>query len=104
MGDKLQKKLVDRLRASAKINGKICADCTDKCNVSGVQGCGPWESDWAFQHKCKGISMSLWTAEEVASIEEGGNVRHTPEAGDTGKIRKFITLKYRDKKWDLSHR
>ena len=22
-----------------------------------------------------------------------------PEAGDTGKIRKFITLKYRDKKW-----
>ena len=26
-----------------------------------------------------------------------------PEAGDTGKIRKFITLKYRDKKWYRAH-
>jgi len=25
-----------------------------------------------FQHKCKGISMSKWTAEEVKTIEGGG--------------------------------
>ena len=26
-----------------------------------------------FQHKCKGISMSKWTLEEVKLIENGGN-------------------------------
>lgn len=28
-----------------------------------------------FQHKCKGISMSKWTAEEVKAIEAGGNLK-----------------------------
>jgi hypothetical protein len=86
--------------------------------------------------------MSRWTPEEVAAIEEGGNIKaeatwlatwkpsdfpvqapspfqtsyreraacgpqivitrralQIPEAGDTNKIRKFITLKYKDKRW-----
>jgi len=28
-----------------------------------------------FQHKCKGISMSKWTANEVKAIEAGGNTK-----------------------------
>jgi len=28
-----------------------------------------------FQHKCKGISMSKWTADEVKAVEAGGNLK-----------------------------
>ena len=28
-----------------------------------------------FQHKCKGISMSKWTPDEVKAIESGGNLK-----------------------------
>ena len=28
-----------------------------------------------LQHKCKGISMSKWTAEEVKAVEAGGNLK-----------------------------
>eukprot|EP00961_Rhodomonas_salina_P102062 1372886-Rhodomonas_salina.1 len=28
-----------------------------------------------FQHKCKSISMSKWTAEEVKKVESGGNLK-----------------------------
>ena len=66
-----------------------------------------------FQHKCKGISMSKWSPEEVKAIESGGNEKDQavwlggwdstkfpkPAPGDLEKIRKFIQMKYVERRW-----
>ncbi|EKX46489.1 hypothetical protein GUITHDRAFT_70524, partial [Guillardia theta CCMP2712] len=71
-----------------------------------------------FQHKCKGISLSNWTKEEVAAIEQGGNTKAQeewmacwsekdfpiPESGDKERIRTFIQKKYVDRKWHISRK
>jgi hypothetical protein len=66
-----------------------------------------------LQFKVKGISMSVFTAEDVADVAAGGNVAHNllymakyqakdvpvPNGSDVGKLRDFIKSKYNDKKW-----
>ena len=66
-----------------------------------------------FQHKCKGISMSKWSPEEVKAIENGGNEKDQaiwlgawdpakfpkPAPGDLEKIRKFMQMKYVERRW-----
>ena len=90
--------------------GQICLDYnTFVCmTCSGVHR--------EFQHKCKGISMSKWTPEEVRAIENGGNEKDQavwlgswdparfpkPAPGDLEKIRKFIQMKYVERRWYVS--
>eukprot|EP00281_Chroomonas_sp_CCMP1168_P033933 CAMPEP_0206256802 /NCGR_PEP_ID=MMETSP0047_2-20121206/24984_1 /ASSEMBLY_ACC=CAM_ASM_000192 /TAXON_ID=195065 /ORGANISM="Chroomonas mesostigmatica_cf, Strain CCMP1168" /LENGTH=175 /DNA_ID=CAMNT_0053683311 /DNA_START=94 /DNA_END=617 /DNA_ORIENTATION=- len=118
----LQEKLTTRLRQFARTSGgKVCADCTEKgpgqiCldfNTFVCMTCSGIHRE--FQHKCKGISMSKWTPTEVRNIEAGGNDKDRaiylgkwrekdfpiPEAGDKARIRKFIELKYQEKRWYL---
>lgn len=67
-----------------------------------------------MNNKVKGISVSKWTAEEIADIENGGNRRANeyflarwdsgrdppePDAGQPQKVREFVKLKYRDRRW-----
>lgn len=66
-----------------------------------------------LQHKIKGISMSVFTAEDVVNLSAGGNVALNlmymnrfqsidyalPTGSDIGKLREFIKRKYIEKKW-----
>lgn len=66
-----------------------------------------------LQFKVKGISMSLFTADDVADVAAGGNTKHNelymaryhlkefslPNGSDVVKLREFIKSKYNDKKW-----
>ena len=68
-----------------------------------------------FQFKIKGISMSIFTQEEVSALEAGGNslvnatylaryqngrdVAIPTTSTDNVKLREFIKQKYLDKKW-----
>lgn len=65
-----------------------------------------------LQFKVKGISMSVFTAEDVAEVAAIGNTKHNdiymakysretvlPNGSDVGKLREFIKTKYTEKKW-----
>lgn len=66
-----------------------------------------------LQHKIKGISMSVFTAEDVVNMGAGGNMALNlmylnrfqpidyalPTGSDIGKLREFIKRKYVEKKW-----
>lgn len=63
-----------------------------------------------FQFKVKGISMSVFTEEDVAKLASVGNAAfnsiylarftdHKPSGTDIGKLKDHIRLKYVDKKW-----
>ncbi len=88
--------------------GQICLDFhTFVCmTCSGVHR--------EFQHKCKGISMSKWTPEEVKAIEASGGNPHDsevwlarwdaslfprPAPNSLERIRKFIQMKYIERRW-----
>jgi hypothetical protein len=66
-----------------------------------------------LQYKIKGISMSVFTVDEVDLLSTGGNnehnakylARHTardapiPDGTDINRLREFIRMKYVDKRW-----
>ena len=64
-----------------------------------------------MQFKVKGISMSVFTAEDVSDVAATGNAAHnalylakygnaiSPNGSDVSKLREFIKNKYVDRKW-----
>jgi len=67
-----------------------------------------------FSHRIKSISMATFTPEEIKRLQESGGNECArkiylakwsssefpiPEAGDKSRIREFIKLCYKDKKW-----
>ncbi|CAD7955832.1 unnamed protein product [Amoebophrya sp. A120] len=121
-----EKDLVERIRAfqrSTENGSRKCADCTqmgptyvcflgEDYRVFVCTSCSGVHRE--LNHKVKGISVSKWTPEEVDDIvSKGGNQRAAgyfsaewnprdypePDSGDTAKIREFIRLKYKDRRW-----
>jgi hypothetical protein len=105
-------------RLSKLPENKVCADCPDKmpsyvnlthrsfiCTTcSGIHR--------ELQSKIKGVSMSTFTAEDVAAISAGGNASCNahfmalynneiplPSGTDVVKLREFIRMKYLEKRW-----
>ncbi len=79
---KQQERLVNRIRAAQKIGtNKECIDCTEKGPQSIVLNFGTFVCTVCsgmhreFNHRIKAISMSKFSAEEVADIEAKGNDR-----------------------------
>eukprot|EP00930_Biecheleria_cincta_P007150 TRINITY_DN108304_c0_g1_i1.p1 TRINITY_DN108304_c0_g1~~TRINITY_DN108304_c0_g1_i1.p1 ORF type:complete len:425 (+),score=89.01 TRINITY_DN108304_c0_g1_i1:58-1332(+) len=115
------KSLMERLRTVQRGNqaNRRCADCDDKgptyvCldfDIFVCQQCSGLHR--TFGHRIKGISLSVWSAPEVAKMEDGGNeiaalkflnrwsqqIFPQPAVGDLEGIREFIRLKYVEKKW-----
>jgi len=114
--------LVERIRSiqkSEKANRK-CANC---CESGPVYICVDYQTFVCIEcsglhrelgHKVKSISMSDWTKGEVDAIEfSGGNVRDRevflaafdsavfprPTSQDRDKLRRFIRMKYIDRRW-----
>lgn len=67
-----------------------------------------------FQYKVKGISMSVFTDEDVQSLASEGNASFNekymanhgthdpaPSSTDINKQKEFIRMKYLDKKWHI---
>ena len=77
-----QERLVNRIRAAQKIGtNKECIDCTEKGPQSIVLNFSTFVCTVCsgihreFNHRIKSISMSKFSAEEVADIEAKGNDR-----------------------------
>jgi len=108
------------IRKIARVDSnKTCVDCPEKMpsyinfthhtfvctKCSGIHR--------ELQFKVKGISMTVFTADDVKSMQEGGNARHNakymarhspreypiPNGSDINKLREFIRMKYLDKRW-----
>ena len=79
---KQQERLVNRIRAVQKVGGnRECLDCTEKGPQSVVLNFSTFVCTVCsgihreFNHRIKSISMSKFSAEEVADIEAKGNDR-----------------------------
>lgn len=118
-----QKACIDRIRAFQRSDpkNKKCADCVEvgptyiclNFQTFICQTCSGVHRE--FGHRIKSISLSEWTADDVASIEKGGNSVASqqflaswsesecplpaPPPANPQQVRDFIKAKYVEKKW-----
>jgi len=113
-------KIEAEIRKLAKLDGnKTCADCPEKVpgyvdlthNVFVCTKCSGIHRE--FQFKIKGVSMAVFTAEDVAGLSSMGNETFNsiylsrlnprdyilPNGNDVNKLKEFIKQKYVDKRW-----
>lgn len=110
----------DQIKKLSKLEGnKTCADCPEKVpgyvdlthNVFICTKCSGIHRESQF--KVKGVSMSIFTQEDVDALAEMGNEKFNgiylanlnprdfslPNGNDLPKLKEFIRHKYIDKKW-----
>jgi hypothetical protein len=120
MASRLDEKHQKIIRALLQEPGnKKCADCGAKgpvyANVTHYTfictACSGIHRE--FNHRVKSVSMASFKPEEVKGLQEGGNEVHKgiwlarwnpeeypePTQGDDQSIRRFLRMKYIDKKW-----
>jgi len=119
-GNDSEKFLLNRIRTFQKAvkENRRCADCLEVgatyiCMDFGTFICTSCAGiHREFNHKVKGISVSIWSREEVEFVEANGNEKSNriylatrsadeldPEANNAEKARPFIRMKYIEKRW-----
>mmetsp|Transcript_6774 Transcript_6774/g.7389 ORF Transcript_6774/g.7389 Transcript_6774/m.7389 type:complete len:555 (+) Transcript_6774:38-1702(+) len=113
-------KIEAEIKRLSKLDGnKTCADCPEKVpgyvdlnhNVFICTKCSGIHRE--FQFKVKGVSMTVFTAEDVEGLAAMGNENFNsiylanlnprdyivPNGSDLTKLKEFIRMKYIDKRW-----
>eukprot|EP01031_Cornospumella_fuschlensis_P026591 gene26591-32137_t len=117
-------KIEAEIKKLSRLDGnKTCADCPEKLpgyvdlthNVFVCTKCSGIHRE--FQFKVKGVSMSVFTEEDVSGLASMGNEAFNntylarlnradvsvPNGSDTQRLKDFIRAKYVDRKWHRDH-
>lgn len=117
---KQEEKMLQEIRKLSKLEAnKTCVDCPEKMpsyinsthNTFVCTKCSGIHRE--LQFKVKGISMTVFTPEDVQAMQHGGNAVHNakymarysprdmpiPNGSDVSKLREFIRAKYLEKRW-----